>query len=70
MKKYKKLEEIRKSKKVTLQSLADSAGVTKQYMWDLEKGRRVLSYYMAYKIAIHLGTTPDELFLEDSKKKR
>ena len=65
MKKYKKMGELRVKKGYTLEGLAKKIGITKQYLWDLEDGRRVLSYKMAYKISVALGTTPDKLFLED-----
>ena len=57
--------ELRVKKGYTLEGLAKKIGITKQYLWDLEDGRRVLSYKMAYKISVALGTTPDKLFLED-----
>ncbi len=65
MKKYKKLGELRVKKGYTLEGLAKRLGITKQYLWDLEDGRRILSYKMAYKISVILDTTPDLLFLED-----
>jgi len=40
-------------------------GCSKQYVFALEKGDIRLSYEMAVKIATALGTTPDEIFLEE-----
>lgn len=68
MKKYEKLREVRKEKKMSLETLAKNIGVSKQYLWDIEDGRRVLSYLLAFKIAYVLGVRPDYLFLEDTKK--
>lgn len=49
--------------------LGSKLGKSKQYMWDIEAGRRTLSYKLAFKISKILGATPDELFLEDTKRK-
>ncbi len=69
MKKYKKLCELRKEHEYTLEMLAKKLGVTKQYLWDIEDGRRTLSYTMAYRISMIFGMTPDEIFLEDYREK-
>jgi len=60
---------LRNKKKCTLETLGKAAGITKQYVWDIEYGRKKLSYFMAYKFSQTLETTPDDLFLEDHKKK-
>lgn len=67
MKKYKKLEKIRKEKGYTQESLAKRLGVTKQYIWDIEDGRKNLSYKLAFRISLILGVKPDDIFLEDYK---
>lgn len=59
---------IRVKKGYTLESLAKKLGITKQYLWDIEDGRRTLSYKMAYKISVILEMSPDELFLDDHLK--
>ncbi len=53
----------------TLESLGHKLGLTKQYLWDIEDGRRTLTYKLAYRISVLLDTTPDKLFLEDNKRK-
>lgn len=69
MKKYKKLQALRTKKGYTLKILAKKLDVSKQYLWDIEDGRRTLSYKVAYKISSILETNPDTIFLEDHKRK-
>lgn len=68
MKTYSKLERIRKEKGFTQEKLAKTIGVSKQFIWDIEDGRRNLSYKLVFKISKALDTTPDKLFLDDYKK--
>ena len=68
MKKYNNLEKIRRSAGFTQIGLAKCLGVSKQYIWDIENGRRELSYKLAYKISVILKTTPDKIFLDDFRK--
>ena len=60
---------MRTRKNYTLKKLGKRLGFTKQYMWDIEDGRKTLSYKMAYKISKVLETSPDDLFLDDYKRK-
>ena len=69
MKKYKRLQAKRTKKGYTLSILAQKLGVSKQYLWDIEDGRRTLSYKMACKIGEILEEAPDEIFLDDHKRK-
>ena len=69
MKRYKKLQLARTKKKYTLKKMGMRLGITKQYVWDLEDGRKTLSYKMAYKMSKILDSTPDEIFLKDHKRK-
>lgn len=68
MKTYNKLASIRKEKGITQEELANAVGVSKQFIWDIEDGRRNLSYKLVFKISNVLETTPDKLFLDDYKK--
>ena len=68
MKKYKNLEKIRKSKKISQVDIAKKLGVSTQYVWYLEDGRKRLSYRQAYKIGKIVGEKPDDIFLEDAKR--
>lgn len=55
----------REKKHISYQTMADKLGVTFQYYWMIENGKRGLSYEMAVKIANVLGTTPDNIFLSN-----
>jgi len=61
----KKLKLIRLNKKMTYKQVADEVGITKEYYWQIENGKRRLSYELAVKIARVFGKTPDEIFLAD-----
>lgn len=69
MKKFKNLERIRKSEGYSQKKLAQKLGISKQYMWGIEIGEKTLSYKMAYKLSKVLKSTPDDIFLDDFKKK-
>jgi transcriptional regulator with XRE-family HTH domain len=57
-----RIRELRKSKGMTLQELADVSGVAKSYIWDLEKGNsRRPSAAILDCIARALGSTVDQL---------
>jgi len=58
------LKQARLSHNLTLEALGSKVNRSKQYMYLLEKGGIRLSYEMAVKIALALGTTPDEIFLD------
>ncbi len=63
-----KLKELRKSKKLTHQMMADHLNISKPFYWQLENGKRRLSYNMAVKIANILETTPDNIFYQEFKE--
>ncbi len=69
MKKFKNLERIRKSEGYSQKKLAQKLGISNQYMWGIENGEKTLSYKMAYKLSKVLKSTPDDIFLDDFKKK-
>ncbi|WLR54317.1 helix-turn-helix transcriptional regulator [Mesobacillus subterraneus] len=58
-----KLKEIREKENLTYQQVAELIGVTKPYYWQIENGKRGLSYELAIKIAAVYNTTPDKIFL-------
>jgi len=68
MKKYRKLQALRVKRGYTLKTLAQKLGISKQYLWDIEDGRRTLSYKMAYRISIILEECTDKIFLDDHKR--
>lgn len=57
------LKVLREKKHISYQSMAEKLGVSFQYYWMIENGKRGLSYEMAVKIAKILDTTPDNIFL-------
>lgn len=58
-----KLKQIREDSGKTHQEVADQIGITKPYYWQIENGKRGLSYDLAVKIAAVFNKTPDEIFL-------
>jgi putative transcriptional regulator len=58
-----KLQEVRKKHDKTLQQVADEIGVSKPYYWQIENGKRGLSYELALKIAAVFEMNPDDIFL-------
>lgn len=69
MKTYRKLEKFRRKHNITQKELGKRLNVSKQYIWDIEDGRRTLSYKTAFNIARVLGERPDVIFLDDFKNK-
>ena len=63
-----KLEEFRKKDKYSCQDMADKLNISKSFYWQIEKGKRRLSYATACKIAQIFNVTPDTIFYEDYKK--
>lgn len=56
---------LRKSKGYTIQDMAKMLGVCASYYHRMEHYEKyVLSYKYAYKIAMILDTTPDDLFYD------
>lgn len=60
-----RLRQLRESKKLTLQNVADAVGCTKAYIWELEKrdGQRP-SAERVYALAKVLGVTMEDLMGE------
>lgn len=63
------LRDIRLKNQMTFQQVADGAGITKEYYWQIENGKRGLSYELAVKIASVFSKRPDEIFLQDELTK-
>ncbi|MBQ7140052.1 MAG: helix-turn-helix transcriptional regulator [Bacilli bacterium] len=59
--------ELRKNAKYSYQQMANNLGISKTFYWQIENGRRRLSYTMAIKISKIFNMKPDELFYEDLK---
>nr|WP_272514022.1 helix-turn-helix transcriptional regulator [Bacillus cereus] len=62
--KLEKLKEIRMVNKMSLQNVADLIGISKPYYWQIENGKRRLTYDLAVKISGVFNLTPDDIFLE------
>lgn len=56
-----RLKELRKSKKMTQQELAEKAGLHLTYVGHLELGRYHPTVYVMWKVAKALNVTMDEL---------
>lgn len=59
-----KLKTLRISEGLTLKEVAEKLGISLEYYWMLENGKRKLSYEMAYEIAVIFNKTPDQIFLD------
>lgn len=58
-----RLEEMRTSKGLTQQELADLAGVSRQTIISLERGRYNPSITLAFRLARLFGVTVEDLFI-------
>lgn len=61
----KKLKKIRKENKFTHKFMSEMLNISKIYYWEIENGKKRLSYNLAIKIAEIFHMTPDELFYDD-----
>jgi putative transcriptional regulator len=57
-----KIPELRKSRKLSQQELADAVGVTRQTITSIEVGKYTASLELAYKIARYFGLKIEEVF--------
>lgn len=62
-----KIQELRKSRKVTQQELADALSVTRQTIISLENGKYNASLILAHKAAQFFGISIEELFIFDDE---
>ncbi|GIO23928.1 helix-turn-helix transcriptional regulator [Oceanobacillus sp. J11TS1] len=60
-----KLKEIRTRENLTYQEVADQVGISKEYYWMIENGKRRLTYELAVKIAAVFKSRPDYIFLDN-----
>ena len=63
-----KLKQIRLDKKYSLNYMASILEISKTFYWQLENGKRKLSYLMSLKIAKIFELKPDDLFYDDVSK--
>ena len=61
-----KLRQYRLERELTYQEVADIVGISKEYYWMIENGKRQLkNYELAIKIAKVFHKKPDDIFLAD-----
>lgn len=60
---HNKIQEMRKSRKITQQELADALSVTRQTIISLENGKYNASLILAHKIAQFFQTNIEEVFI-------
>ena len=61
------LKKRRIENNLSYQDMGDLLGISKTFYWQIENGKRRLSYERAIKIAKIFKMTPDELFYNDVK---
>ncbi|MFM1515409.1 helix-turn-helix transcriptional regulator [Helcococcus ovis] len=57
-----RISELRKSRKLTQEELANELGTTRQTIISLENGKYTASLVLAYKISRYFGMTIEEVF--------
>lgn len=62
------LKEHRLHKNYSCQTMARKLGISKTYYWQIEQGRRRITYDLAIQLAEIFQTTPDTLLYEDTLK--
>lgn len=58
------LKQLRKAKEIKQVDLAQSLGITNDYLSTIERGARTPGFKLAKKIADYFGTTVDKIFFE------
>jgi len=58
-----KIQELRKSRKVTQNELAEAVNVTRQTIISLESGKYKASLILAHKIAQYFNMSIEEIFI-------
>ena len=57
-----RIRELRKSRELSQEELADAVGTTRQTITSIEVGKYTASLPLAYKIAHYFGLTIEEVF--------
>lgn len=63
----KKLKQMRKSKKLTVENMSQKLGISAPFYSQIENRKRRLTYEMAIKIADIFKTKPDKIFYDEYK---
>lgn len=59
------LRELREKNGLTVTDMAVKVGICRSFYWQIENGKRGLSYEMAKKMAAIFNKKPDDLFYND-----
>lgn len=62
-----KLKNLRELNNLSNKKMADKLGISKTFYWQIENGKRNLSYEMAIRISKVLKSKPDKIFYDDFK---
>lgn len=65
LKKIEKLQLIRNNKNISYKNMAEMLGVSKTYYWQIENGKRRITYEFAKKIASIFNLKPDDIFYKE-----
>lgn len=60
------LKEYRLKRNYSCETMARKLGISKTYYWQIEQGKRRITYDMALKLSDIFNTTPDTLLYEDT----
>lgn len=60
------LKQHRLNKGYSCEMMARKLGISKTYYWQIEQGKRRITYELAVKMAEVFNTTPDTLLYEDT----
>lgn len=60
------LKQHRLNKGYSCETMARKLGISKTYYWQIEQGKRRITYDLAMKMATVFNTTPDTLLYEDT----
>ena len=63
-----KIQDLRKTRKITQSELADAVNVTRQTIISLENGRYNASLILAHKISQYFEVAIEELFIFDQEE--
>ena len=58
-----RIQELRKTQKLSQAELADALGITRQTIISLEKGRYTVTLELAFKIARFFGKSIEDIFI-------
>lgn len=61
------LKKLRELNNLSNKKMADKLGISKTFYWQIENGKRNLSYEMAIRISKVLKSKPDKIFYDDFK---